>query len=257
MDEMRPSGGDERVAETYTPAPRDQPAWASRGTDLRVTHVPAGAVNLNVDGHRVAGPLQGFGPLWQKTYRVRLDGAAVTPVDVVSVWKAEFPHLQPPQNRMYPALAGVQPGEIVLLNASMRGIPVDGGILVLYADEESFTFMTPEGLPESGWIMCSAYEEDGCTVAQIRTQGRANDPIYEIGFRLAGAREQERIWAHVLTQLAARYGLSAEVTLERVCLDPRMRWSGARNVWQNASLRSMAYVALAPVRWLRPRRTRL
>ena len=57
-------------------APRDAAAWAPRGTDLKVTYIPEGAVNLNVDGRRVAGPLQGFGPLWQKTYRMRLEGAA-------------------------------------------------------------------------------------------------------------------------------------------------------------------------------------
>ena len=42
---------------------------------LEVGAVPAGAINLNVAGRRLAGPVQGFGQLWQKTYRVRLHGA--------------------------------------------------------------------------------------------------------------------------------------------------------------------------------------
>jgi len=49
---------------------------------LRVSEVPAGAVNLNVEGRRVVGALQGFGQLWQKTYSVRLAGVEVTPEEV-------------------------------------------------------------------------------------------------------------------------------------------------------------------------------
>ena len=34
--------------------------------------MPEGAANVNVQGRREVGALQGFGQLWQKTYRVRL-----------------------------------------------------------------------------------------------------------------------------------------------------------------------------------------
>ncbi|GAC1449695.1 MAG: hypothetical protein PVSMB4_08090 [Ktedonobacterales bacterium] len=233
------------------PQPRDVAYWAQLATTLTVTEVPPGAINLNVEGRRMAGPLQGFGPLWQKTYRVRLSGAAVTPADVVRVWKERFPQLQPPQNRFYPAVAGVQPGEIVLLNASMAGIPVDAGVVVVYADDESFTLMTPEGLPEAGWITCSASVEDACTVAQIQTIGRANDPIYEIGFRLAGAAEQEKIWTYVLASLAAHFGINGQVQMQKTCVDSRIQWSQAGNVWRNAALRSMLYLATHPARLFR------
>jgi hypothetical protein len=225
---------------------------------LRVSEVPVGAINLNVEGRRVVGPLQGFGPLWQKTYRVRLSGADVSTTEVVRVWKAHFPELQPPQNRFYPAVAGVAPGQIVLLNASMRGLPVDSGVVVLYADDESFTLMTPDGCPEAGWITCSAYTEEDGTVAQVQTYGRSNDPIYEFGFRfLGGAVEQEKIWTHVLTSLAAHFGTTGQVEVRKICLDPRFRWSGVRNVWRNATIWSILYVMAAPVRvpvrWIRRR----
>ena len=233
------------------PPSRDADNWAQTPAALRVSSVPAGALNLNVDGRRVAGPLQGFGPLWQKTYQVRLSGAAVTPAEVIQVWKAEFPTFQPRTNRFYPAVTGVQPGEIVLLNATLRGLPVNGGVMVLYADDESFTLMTPEGMPEAGWIMCSAYVEEGCTVAQVQTQGRSNDPIFEIGFRVMGATEQENIWSFVLTSLAERFGVNGQVVVRKSCLDPRIRWAGVRNIWQNAALRSMIYLALHPARLFR------
>ena len=231
--------------------PRDATFWAQHVTTLKVGDVPVGAVNLNVEGRRVVNPLLGFGPMWQKTYRVRLNGASVKPAEVIHVWKTRFPELQPPQNRLYPALAGVEPGQIVLLNASMRGLPVDSGLMVLYADDETFAFMTPEGCPAAGWIMCSAYVDEDATVAQVQTQGRSNDPLFEFGFRfLGGAREQEKIWTHVLQGLAARFGVDAPVDLQKVCLDPRVQWSHAGNVWRNATVHSVMYTTTVPFRWV-------
>lgn len=70
---------------------RDTTFWAEPVETLMVSEAPAGAVNLNVDGRRVMGPLQGFGQLWQKTYRAELSGADVTPAEVVKIWKEKFP----------------------------------------------------------------------------------------------------------------------------------------------------------------------
>jgi hypothetical protein len=176
----------------------------------------------------------------------------VTPVEVVRIWKERFPEFQPPQNRFYPALAGVTPGEIVLLNASMRGLPVNSGVMVLYADDESFTLMTPEGCPEAGWITCSAYREDDATVAEVQTIGRAADPVFEFGFRfLGGAREQEKIWTHVLKSLVATVNGAGEVQMQRFCLDPHVQWSHAGNVWRNATIWSVLYVMAMPLRRVR------
>ena len=59
--------------------PRDAGSWAVGRNILRVSEVPEGAVNLNVDGRRVIGALQGFGQLRRKAYTVRLTGAEVSP----------------------------------------------------------------------------------------------------------------------------------------------------------------------------------
>ena len=226
----------------------DQNQWAPPVTRLKVSSVPAGAENLNVDGRRTSGPLQGFGQLWQKTYRVRLSGAQATPEEVVRIWKERFPSFQPPENRFYPSMAGIKPGEVVLINASVGGLPVDGGVLVLYADDESFTFLTPEGFPEAGWNTFSAFEEDGATVAQIQSLARATDPIYEIGFRLMGSQKQEQIWAHVLTALADYFGVHGEVRTSKSCVDPKLQWAHAGNVWQNGAIRTLLHTMLAPAR---------
>jgi hypothetical protein len=232
--------------------PRDAAFWAKRIERLEVSDVPEGAANVNVQGRREVGALQGFGKLWQKTYRVRLTGVDVAPEEAVRVWKEHFPEFQPPNSRFYPSMAGVAPGEVLFISASVGGMPVYTGVRVIYADDESFTVMTPEGHPESGWNTFSAYyDDDGTTVAQIQSLARANDPIYEVGFRIVGSTTQERIWTHVLKSLAAHFGLNEPVTLEKVCVDPKLQWSYVKNVWQNAGARSMLYTMVGLGRRMR------
>lgn len=232
--------------------PRDAAYWAQPVSKLKVSEMPPEAVNLNVEGRQVVGPLQGFGQMWQKTYRIRLSAANVTPMEVMKLWKERFPTFMPDDSRFYPPMVGVQPGEVLLINASVAGMPVDTGVMVLYADDVSFTVMTPEGHPESGFNTFSAYEEDGTVVAQVQSLARANDPIYEFGFRfMGGSKVQERIWHHVLTSLAAQFGVQGPVEMQKVCVDPRLQWRQAKNIWQNAQVRTVLYTLTAPLRWLR------
>jgi hypothetical protein len=242
------------LPEPTEPASRDAANWAGHVDTLKVGDVPAGAMNLNVEGRRVVGPLQGFGALWQKTYQVRLRGENLTPAEVVQVWKARFAEFQPPQNRFFPVGAGVAPGDVVLINASLQGMQVGTGVMVLYADDESFTLMTPQGHPESGWVTFSAFQDEAdaaTTVAQVQSMARANDPMYELAFRVIGSKEQEKIWTHVLTALAAHFACEQPVSLSKTCVDPSLQWSQARNIWHNAAVRSMLYTLAAPLRWLR------
>lgn len=233
--------------------PRDDRAnWAKSVERLQVHGVPAGGVNLNVEGRRLTGPVQGFGQLWQKTYRIRLEGADVPPEEVVAWWKGHLPELMPDDSRFYPSLTGVKPGEVLLINATLPGIPggmpVSTGVLILYADDESFSVMTPDGHPESGFNTFSASSEEGVTVCQIQSLARANDPIYEFGFRfMGGGAQQERIWRHVLTGVAGHFGVTGEVTVKKTCVDSRLQWGQAKNVWHNAIIRTGLHL---PIRLL-------
>lgn len=234
--------------------PRDATEnWAKPVDRLHVGAMAGNAISLNVDGRRLTGPIQGFGQLWQKTYRIRLPGADVTPEAVVAWWKGHLPELMPDDSRFYPSLTGVKPGEVLLINATLPGIPggmpVSTGVLILYADEESFSVMTPDGHPEAGFNTFSSYEEEGVTVCQIQSLARANDPIYEFGFRfLGGGAQQERIWRHVLTGVAHQFGVAGEVEVKKTCVDNRLQWGQAKNVWHNAIVRTT--LAL-PGRWVK------
>lgn len=237
-----------RTLEAFAPQPGTGPyaysaeraaAWAKPIERITQDEVPEGAVNLNVGGLAVVGPVQGFGQLWEKTYRVRLTGSKATPREAVAALKAHFPSLQPPQNRFFPTSRGIAPGETVIINAHTPGGLISTGVWVLYADEDSFTFMTPQGHPESGWVSFTAYEEHGGTVVQIRGFARANDPLYELGFRLVGSREQERIWTHVLESLAQHFGVPGWVRMHKTCAGPDLQWDQVVNVWYNAQIRTV------------------
>lgn len=232
-----------------TEEPQDAAYWARHVTSLQVGRVPTGALNLNVDGRQVVGPLQGFGQMWQKTYTVRLTGVAMTPAEVIKIWKTHFTRFQPAQNHFYPLAEDVEPGAILLINAELSGMPVSTGVMVLYADEESFTLMTPQGHPESGWITFSAEEDQGCVTCQIQSIARANDPLYELGFRLFGSHAQEQIWVHVLKSLAAYFSVEGQVQITKICVDTRVQWSEAKNIWQNAAIRTTLYMLASPYRW--------
>ena len=228
----------------------DGDAWAKPVERLAVTGVEPGGAGINVAGKRPTSPLQGFGRMWQKTYRVRLAGSEATPAEVIAVWKRDFPSFWPKGNRFFAPLAGIAPGEVAVLDLSMPGrIKLSTGVMVMYADEESFTLMTPQGHMFAGWITFSAYPQDGVTVAQTQVLMRASDPLYEVGMTMGGHRQEDRHWEHTLRSLAESFGGEGEVATETVCVDRRRQWGNAGNVWHNAGIRSGMYTVAAPVRF--------
>ena len=223
-----------------------------RVSTLNVSDVPEGAVNLNVEGKRLAGPIQGFGKMWQKTYQVRLPRERVSPDELIATWKQRFPEFWPEGNAFYAPLTGIEPGEVALLNMTLPGkMKLSTGVMVLYADEESFTLMTPQGHMLAGWITFSAIERDGETVAQAQVLMRASDPIFEIGLTLGGHRQEDRFWQHTLTQVAGHFGHdAAEVDTQVVCVDKKRQWSKWSNLWHSAAIRSSIYTMGTPGRAL-------
>lgn len=234
--------------------PRDAAYWAKGIRALEVGPVPPGAVNLNVRGRRLLGPMQGFGRLWQKVYVVDL-GAGRSAAEVIRTWKASFPQFWPPGSRFYGPLTGIAPGEVALLNVTMPGrLLLSTGVLVLYADDVSFTFMTPQGHMFASWITFGAAEEDGRTKVEVQVLLRASDPIYEVALELGGHRREDLFWQDTLRSLAAHLGVEdAQVNTAVTCIDRRRQWAGARNLWHNAAIRSALYQLVAPLRWLASR----
>jgi hypothetical protein len=233
-------------------AARDAANWAKSVSRLNVSEVPEGAVNINVEGRRLTSPIQGFGKMWQKTYQVRIPTERVSNTDLIATWKQHFPDFWPEGSSFYGPLTGIAPGDIALLNMTLPGkMKLSTGVMVLYADEESFTLMTPQGHMFAGWITFSAVEHEGETVAQAQVLMRASDPIHEIGLSLGGHRQEDRFWQHALSRLAAHFDCDGAVDTRVVCVDRRRHWSRWGNVWHSAAIRSTLYALEAPLRTVR------
>ena len=226
-------------------------SWAKPVSELFVPAMPKEARNLNVNGLRAVGPVNGFGQLCQKVFRLHISDPLISPEEAIAALKENFPSFQPSFNRFYPSPGGIQAGEIVLIDSSTPGGPVSTGVMILYADERSFTFNTPQGHPECGFVSFSAHEGSEGTVVQIFGLARASDPVYEAAFRLVGSKIQTRIWTHVLTSLALYFGVPADITFEQECVDTSLRWSQIGNVYYNAQIRTLIH---EPKRWFRPGR---
>lgn len=219
------------------------------------TEAPPDAINLNVGGKELAGPQRGFGQLWRKTYRVRLSGSSATPREVIARWKSRFSDYWPEGNDFYGSRPRIEKGEVAVINlTSPVGAPIATGIAVVHADDESFSFVTPQGHIFAGIIRFSAYRENstGITIAQVESTMRAGDPLFEIGARLGLVHKQEdTFWQKTLANLAADFGVSnAPVQLESVLLDRRMRWRAAGNVWHNSAIRTTLYLPIHGLRRL-------
>ena len=229
----------------------DADYWARRVERLTVGDLPANARNLNVDGRRVTSPVQGFGKMWQKTYRIRLEGSDASPEEVIATWRARFNEFWPKRNWFFGSLDGIKPGDVAVLQLSMLGMPITTGVLVLYADDTTFTVMTPEGHQFAGFNTFSAHRDGEVTCIQIQALIRASDPLYELALPIVGHRMEDRFWRYTLRALAAEFGVAGhDVSLERTCIDPRRQWRRWTNVWNNAAIRSILWLLATPLRWL-------
>jgi hypothetical protein len=238
--------------------PRDRDAWARPVERLATTATGAGMDT--VTGKRVAGPVQGFGQMWQKTFRVRLDGSQLGPEEVIARWKDQFPTFWPKGNRFYAPLAGIAPGEVALLEVrAVPGAPIrmSTGVMVIYADAESFTFMTPEGHALSAWITFSALRDGDVTVAQVQALERTSDPLIELTYLLGANRMNDRFWERTLANLARTMGTpEPSVETTKVCVDRRRQWRYVRNLRHSAAITTAVGTLTAPARWLRRRGSR-
>jgi hypothetical protein len=228
--------------------PRNAGSWAAKVD--RLTVAGDGSRGSNVAGRRLTGPVQGFGKMWKKTYWIEVS-PNISPRTVIAEWKEHFGEFWPEGNRFQGPLTSLSPGDVALLDVSVGGgVRLSTGVFVLYADDESFTLMTPQGHMFAGWITFSAECADRAsdgeaaarTVVQIQVLMRANDPLYELAMSLGGHRKEDRFWIRTMTSLATYLGaLPATVRTRTECIDPRRQWGNAGYVRHNSMVRSMLH----------------
>jgi anti-anti-sigma factor len=221
-----------------------QPGWARSVERLSTGLIPAEAMDINVRGREAAGPVRGFGRLWDKRYRLRIEGAAPKPREIVSLWKAEFPDFWPGGNRFFASGgAPITPGTVAVLNLRLPGgLVVATGLMVLYVADTAFSFISIEGHVIAGWITFSSFREGGATIVQVRPLFRPGDPLMEISFRAGAGGQEDRFWHRTLENLAARLGVRGTVEQRDRLIDGRFQWGEADNILLSAPVLSSFYM---------------
>jgi hypothetical protein len=195
----------------------------------------------HLEGRKLTGPQQGFGPLWQKTYTVEIPGHS--PQQVIAEWKAHYGEFWPSHSKFNAPIAGIKPGEVGTIS-TMQALST--GIMVMYADDTSFAFMTPEGHPFAGWITFSATGDDDWAIAQVQLLIRPNDPIWDVGFMLGMAKGEDVMWRGVLRKLARHLGSDHDPQQELIKVDNKRIWANAKNWTKNAMIPRRRKAAPAP-----------
>ena len=113
-----------------------------------------------------------------------------TPEEIISAWKANFGEFWYPSNRFYAPAGGIAPGEVAVIGGGKGPTKITTGVRVIYADERSWSYMTPEGHPWAAIITFSAHE-DARLSADLREV--FSDPMFDA----------ESVTPHDLKELAA------------------------------------------------------
>jgi len=222
------------------------PGWAKNVDRIAISDVPAGAMKINANGRKVTSPVNGFGRLWEKKYRFQIQNSAREPQKIISLWREEFPDFWPQGNLLFTSGgASIAHGVKALLNLSMGGLLVLAtGIIVIYADDDSFCFSTVRGHMLCGWINFSSFREGDNTIIQVHPLFRAADPLMELGFRLGAAKQEDQFWHQTLRNLASRLGVEGKIEQQNVLIDRHLQWGEIGNVWYCGAIRSSLYMPL-------------
>ncbi|MDD5170985.1 MAG: STAS domain-containing protein [Syntrophales bacterium] len=220
------------------------PGWAKYVERLSVRDIPKEVMNINVNGRRMTSPVKGFGRLWEKKYRLRLKTTSLEPREIVSIWRAEFPDFWPKGNYIFTSgHAAICPGTSAVLNLTLPGgLVMATGLMVIYADETSFSFTTIQGHILSGWITFGSFQEESAVIIQVNPIFRASDPLMELGMRFGAARQEDQFWHATLGNLARRLGVQGEISQQDVLIDPHIQWNEFKNLWYNPAIRSSLYM---------------
>lgn len=235
---------------TAPDSPDHGPAQTSEQISMLISDpLPPEALRENVEGRAVTSVDDGFGKLWRKRFWIRLEGASITPEELIDVWKKHYTEFWPKGSHLYQPPEGLSTGDVAAADLAMiAGTRVATGIIVLKVDPTSFTFATLQGHTFCGTITFSGVDEGGTTVARVDVVMRASDPIYEIGMPLGGHQHENKFWEASLRALAKYVGVEADPGMDMECLDGHRKWPNAANMRYNAFLHTAFQVLTRPFR---------
>ncbi len=99
-------------------------AWAPPTQRMKVPETPGGAMNLNVEGRQPASPLAGFRADVAKNVQSEIERQRYDAKPGDGGLEGQLlQKFQPPENRFYPTMTGIQPGSVLLIEAKVPPLP--------------------------------------------------------------------------------------------------------------------------------------
>jgi len=160
------------------------------------------------------------------------------PQELITFWKHELESFWPEAGELYRRNTSLEAGQMLGIDLEAGPLRLSTGAVVAESTPGSFTILTPQGHMLAGWTRCEATAEAGGTRARVLIEMRASDPIYEMGLKFGGHRAEERFWAELLWNLAARFDERPRIRLVRRRVDGRRQWRHWTNIRHNAGIRT-------------------
>ncbi|WP_263167058.1 DUF1990 domain-containing protein [Streptomyces sp. SCSIO ZS0520] len=153
---------------------------------------------------------EGAGPVFHRRFRVRVEGAAMSPQELVGAVAADLNGPAPSSVAVFHKTRGekgapASPGDEY--RVQMPG-PWDGPVRVLHRDSSSIRLGTLHGHLEAGQIAFSAQALDEALEFSVETWSRAGDRVADLLYsRLRVAKEiQFNMWVHFCLGAASLSG---------------------------------------------------
>jgi hypothetical protein len=204
-------------------------------TEISSEELPDAPLPELVEGREVILPVQGFGQLWRKRYRVWFTSEK-TEDEVLGDWREHFDELWPVSQDFYEPPDGIKPGGVAVARIQLSGMPLVAGLRVIDSGSQAFTLGTTEGHMFAGLIRFSVEREGAHLIAEVQATLRASDPLYEAGLMMGGDRREDAFWRQTLRRVARRYGEFSRLEQEHRLIDGERRWAGIRNLRYNAAV---------------------
>ena len=190
-----------------------------------VAHAPEPPVESRMEASDQPGmqtEADGEGPRFHRTYTVMVQGATVTPSELMAQIQADIQHFVPDELARFEKVTGdantLRVGDEFDIHISS---PWDGPVRVIDCDASSFTFGTREGHMEAGQIRFRVEPHEafeGGLRFTIESWARSRDALVDLVYDDLGLAKQaqQAMWTFFCTQVAEASGGEKVGTVEVV-----------------------------------------
>ncbi len=159
-------------------------------------------------GSDIQRPSDGAGPLNHRRYRVHIDNAEVSAIELIDHFRRLPNDVSPTSFATFdpqPGPAGMALGDE--LTVRLPG-PWDGPVVVTELDVQTVRLETRGGHMEAGWIRFTAFDDEDHIVFEIESLARSGDSAFDLLYHPARVAKlmQTEMWIRLLEAVVSVSG---------------------------------------------------